>query len=144
MHGQSEPRATATLNRAEEGSRREAKAQDNQSNAKTRNTKSKSARWATPRQDPCRGGPHIPGKSLAGAACLTPVERAFLEPKGSNAINHIGTKAREAPPWRHADLCEDHRYTRSDEDQKTTILGGIPAEEIHKTPGKTLAGDDRC
>ena len=71
------------------------------------------------------------------------MERAFLEPKGSNAINHIGTKAREAPPWRHADLCEDHRYTRSDEDQNMTTLGGILAEEIHKTPGKHLAGDDR-
>ena len=31
---------------------------------------------------------------------------------------------------------------RSDEDQKTTTLGGILAEEIHKTPSKTLAGDD--
>ena len=38
VHGQSEPRAAATLSRAEEGSRREAKAQDNQGNAKTRNT----------------------------------------------------------------------------------------------------------
>ena len=31
---------------------------------------------------------------------------------------------------------------RSDEDQKTTTLGGILAEEIHETPGKTLVGDD--
>ena len=31
---------------------------------------------------------------------------------------------------------------RSDEDQKTTILGGIPAEEIHETPDKMLAGED--
>ena len=38
VHGQSEPRTTATLSRAEEGSRREAEAQDNQGNAKTRNT----------------------------------------------------------------------------------------------------------
>ena len=44
-----------------------------------------------------------------------------------------GTKAREAPPW----------WTRSDEDQKTTILGEILAEEIHETPGKILAGDHR-
>src|SRR3989337_3001182 len=56
VHRQSEPRAAATLSRAEEGSRREAEAQDNQSNAKTRNTKSKRASW-TP-----------PGKTLAGAA----------------------------------------------------------------------------
>src|SRR3990170_476146 len=38
VHGQSEPRATATLSRAEEGSRREAEARDNQGNTKTRNT----------------------------------------------------------------------------------------------------------
>ena len=31
---------------------------------------------------------------------------------------------------------------RSDEDQKTATLGGILAEEIHKTPGETLAEDD--
>ena len=31
---------------------------------------------------------------------------------------------------------------RSDEDQKTATLNGILAEKIHKTPGKTLAGDD--
>ena len=31
---------------------------------------------------------------------------------------------------------------RSDEDQKMTTLGGTLAEEIHKTPGKRLAGDD--
>ena len=32
--------------------------------------------------------------------------------------------------------------TRSDEDQKTTTLGGILVEGIHNTPGKRLAGDD--
>ena len=31
---------------------------------------------------------------------------------------------------------------RSDKNQKTATLGGILAEEIHKTPGKRLAGDD--
>ena len=71
-----------------------------------------------------------------------PIERATLEPKGSNTINHIGTKAREAPPWWHTDLCEDHKDTRTDEDEKTTILSKILAEEIHKTSGKILAGDD--
>lgn len=65
-----------------------------------------------------------------------PAERATLEPKGSNTISHIGTKAQEAPPWWHADLCEDHKHTRLEEDQKTTILGGTLAEEIHETPGK--------
>ena len=41
-----------------------------------------------------------------------------------------------------ADLCQDHKHVRSDEDQKTATLGGILSEEIHKTPGKRLAGDD--
>ena len=84
-----------------------------------------------------------PGKSLAMATCPMPAKRAALETRGSNAINHIGTKAREAPPWWHADLCGGHKYARSDEDQKTTILGKILAKEIHLTPGKILAGDDR-
>ena len=66
-----------------------------------------------------------------------------LEPKSSNTINHFGTEAREAPPWWHADLCGDHKYTRLDENQKTTILGKILAKEIHETPGKILARDDR-
>ena len=41
-----------------------------------------------------------------------------------------------------ADLCGDHKYTRSDENQKMTILGEILAKEIHETPGKILFGDD--
>ena len=71
-----------------------------------------------------------------------PAERATLEPTGSDPINCVGTKAREAPLWWHANLCQDHRDMRSDENQKTATLGGILAEEIHKTPGKALAGDD--
>ena len=51
-----------------------------------------------------------------------------------------GARIRETSPWRHADLCEDI------EDQirtkETTTLGGIPAEEDHKAPGKSLAGDN--
>ena len=96
-----------------------------------------------------------PGKALAGAASAAPA-RALprqlaqhqqceppLSPRFPNtANNYIGTKAREAPPWWHADLCQDHKYMRSDEDQKTTTLGGILAEEIHKATGKILAGDD--
>ena len=71
-----------------------------------------------------------------------PAEQATLEPTGSNIINYIGTKAREAPLWWDADLRQDHKHVRSYEDQKTATLGGILAEEIHKTPGKTLAGDN--
>ena len=75
-----------------------------------------------PRQDPCR------------AARPTPAERATLEPTVSNPTNYIGTRAREAPTWWHADLCQDHRYMRPDEDQKTATVGGILAEESHETP----------
>ena len=88
------------------------------------------------------GSLHGPGKSLVGATRPTPTERAALEPTNANPTDHGWTRAREAPLWWHADLCQDHRYMRSDEDQKTATLGGILAEESHKTPGKILAGDD--
>ena len=123
---------TATLSRVGEGCR---------SNAKTREAKRARGRGGLPRQDSCRGGFRSLGKIFAGATYMTPTERTTLEPKGPP--RHIGTKAREAPPWWHADLCQDHKHTRSDEDQKTTILGKILAEEIHETLGKILAGDDR-
>ena len=35
-------------------------------------------------------------------------------------------------------------YSRSDEDQKTTILGKILVEEGHQTPSKILAGEDNA
>ena len=73
-----------------------------------------------PRQDPCHGR----SPPLA--------ERATFEP--TNAKMHWD-KAREAPPWWHADLCEDIECSRSNEDRKATIL----IEETHKTPGKILA-----
>ena len=63
VHGQSEPRTTAARSRAKEGSRREAKAQDGQRNAKTKDTKEREGevdslgpgRPPQPRQDPCWG-----------------------------------------------------------------------------------------
>ena len=96
-----------------------------------------------------------PGKALAEAASAAPA-RALpgqlaqhqqseppLSPRVPNTTNnYTGTKAREAPPWWHADLCQDHKHTRLDEDQKTKTLGGILAEETHKTPSEILAGDD--
>ena len=63
-----------------------------------------------------------------------------MSPRGSNTINHIGTKAREAPPWWHADLCRDHRYTRSDENQKTTILGEMFARKSTRPSARSLPG----
>ena len=107
----------ATLSRAEEGSRREAGAQDGQGNAMTRNTKEQ------------EGKVDSPGKALAGAASAA-LARAFpgqlarhqqseppLSPKVPNAVNnYVGTKAREAPLWWHANLRRAHKYMSSDED----------------------------
>ena len=138
MHGQLEPRLRPHL----AGQRKEAKPQDNQSNAKPE-TRRAEGRGELPRQDPCRGRPPQPRQEPCRGNLPNTSKAATLEPKGSNTINHVGTKAREAPPWWHADLCDDHKQTRSDEDQKTTILGKILAEEIHETPGKILVGDDR-
>jgi len=93
------------------GQRKEAKVQDHQSSAPTRGAEDEATRWVPsarplpgrptqPRQEPFRG--NLPNTSKA----------ATLESKSSDTINHIGTKAREAPPWWHADLCEDKRPTR--------------------------------
>ena len=51
VHGQSEPRPRPHL----AGRWREARAQDSQGHAKTRNTKEQRGRSGLPRQDPCRG-----------------------------------------------------------------------------------------
>ena len=116
-----------------------------------------------PRQDPCRGRPRCHGKTLSGApARLLPKTSAGPQPgpHPPRLHRHSHTAAspptRRAPVWRcaasrptqqalvwwHADLHHDHKHVRSDEDQKTATLGGIFAEESHKTPGKILAGDD--
>ena len=99
------------------------------SNAKTRDTKSKRARWTPPARP-------LPGQLAQRQQSAPP-----LSPRVSNAINHIGTKAQEAPPWWHADLCEGQEHTRLDENQKTKTSGKILAGDTHKTPGKTLVGD---
>ena len=74
VHGQSEPRATATLSRAEEGSRREAEAQDNQGNAKTRNAREQEGEVGSLGTILAEAAPRNPGKSLAEATCLMPAE----------------------------------------------------------------------
>lgn len=139
LHGQSEPRPRPQ----QAGQRREAGAQGNQSDAKTERHKEQEGEVDSTR------------KTLAGAASAAPVRalpgqlarRQKSEPPLSPRVptpptNHIGTKAREAPLWWHAYLRQDHERTRSDEDQKTTIVGEILVEDIHETPGTTLAGDD--
>ena len=143
MHGQSEPRAAATPSRAEEGSRREAKAQDNRGNAKTRNTKEQEGEVDSPGKAPAGAVSPAPARGMPGQLAQRQQSEPPLSPRVPNAVNnYIGPRAREAPLWWHADLCQDHEYMRSDENQKTTILGKILAKEIHEAPGKILAGDD--
>ena len=98
---------------------------------------------ATPRQDPCGA----PGKALTkdasrATARLAPAKSPPPLACSCQLNQPHWTRAREAPLWWHADLSQDHRDMRSDENQKTATLGGILAEEIHKPPGKRLAGDD--
>jgi hypothetical protein len=103
---------TATLSRTEEGSR------------STRRSKQRQGQ----RHEEQKGEVDAPGKALAGGTSAAPA-RALpgrlaqrqqsappLSPRFSNTTDRIGTKAREAPPWWHADLCEDHNYTRPEDD----------------------------
>ena len=82
-----------------------------------------------------------PGKTLAGASSQPRQEpyrgnlpnineAATLELGSPDTIDNIRTKAREAPPWWHADLCEDQKYTRTNKNEKM------------KATSKALAGDD--
>jgi hypothetical protein len=84
-----------------------------------------------------------PDKTLAGATCRRLQSRPPLSPwVPTPPTNYVGTKAQEVPLWWHVDLRQDHKHTRSDEDQETMTPGGILAEEIHKTPGEIPAGDN--
>ena len=74
VHRQSEPRAAATLSRAEEGSLREAEAQYNQGGAKTRSTGGQEGEVDSLVKILAEEAPRSPGKSLAGATCLTLAE----------------------------------------------------------------------
>ena len=94
---------TVIPSRTGEVSQGKTEAQDNQSNAKAKTTKSR----GTKQVPPARGGLSSPGKTLAGAARPTPTERATLEPTVPNAIIHVGPGLGKAPLWWHADLCED-------------------------------------
>ena len=60
---------TATLSRAGEGSRREAEAQDGQSNAKTKDTKEREGKVDSLGKILAGAGLRGPGKNLAGATC---------------------------------------------------------------------------
>lgn len=74
VHGQSEPLAVATLSREEEGSRREAKAQDDQGDAKTGSAGGQEGPVDSLGKILAEAAPRSPGKSLAGATCPMPAE----------------------------------------------------------------------
>ena len=112
----------------------------------------------SPRQEPCRGSLRSPGKGLWRGNLTNTSRAATLEPKSSDTIDNIGTKAREAPAWWHADLCKDQERTRLDENQKTetparSLLGTLtrplarplpgtpvrPRQDPCRCPGKALA-----
>ena len=136
VHGQSQPRICGHAWR-----RRGSKDPRLPEHSQARNMKSRRARW-TPPERPLPGQPTQPQREPCRSNLPNASRTATLEPKSSDTVNHIGTKAREAPPWWHADLCEDQEHARLDENQKTKIPGKILAEDTHETPGKPLAGDD--
>ena len=68
-----------------------------------------------------------PGKILAGTARPHPPSEP---PSSPPTLQSRWDRVREAPPWWHADLCEDKEQSRSKEDRKATI----PVEETHKAP----------
>ena len=106
MHGQSEPAHDHTKQNREV-SQGKTEAQDNQSNAKTKNAKRQRGGAVSPGKTLAGYCLRSPGKTLAGAARPTPTERATLEPTVPNAIIHVGQGLGKAPLWWHADLCED-------------------------------------
>ena len=93
MHGQSKPRAAATLSRVEEGSRREAEAQDNQGNAKTRNAGEQEGEVDSLGKILAEATSVAPARALPGQLAQTPIEQAALEPTGSNPSNYDWTRA---------------------------------------------------
>ena len=102
----SRSRAHDHTKQTREVSQGKTEAQDNQSNAKAKTTKSRGAKQVPPAR-PLPGGLRGPGKTLVGTARPTPTERATLEPTAPNAVINMGPGLGKAPLWWHADLCED-------------------------------------
>ena len=125
VRGQSEPRAEATPSRAKGRNRRR---KTIKATPRTENTES---RW-TKKVSPARP---LPGRLAHTSGVSHPRTHGLQQHQLHWA------RAREAPPWWHADLCEDKEYSRSDEGWKAMILDKILAEETRKTPGKILVGD---
>ena len=90
VHGEPEPRAMATHNRAKEGSRREAEGSRQTRQHQGPRPQSADGRSRLPRQDPCRGQPPQPRCAPCRGSSPTLAERATLKPMASNVNNHVG------------------------------------------------------
>ena len=98
----------------------------------------------SPRQEPCRDSLRSPSKGLCRGNLPNTSRAATLEPKSSDTINNTGTKAREAPAWRHADLCEDQGHIILDENRNTEVAHAgaqaspLPGTSAGPQPGPHL------
>ena len=81
--------------RAGEESQGKTEAQDNQSNAKDKTTKSRGMKQVPPARP-------LPGQLAPHQQSEPP-----LSPRSPNTIIHVGPGLGKAPLWWHADLCED-------------------------------------
>ena len=92
------------------------------------------------RQDPCRGHPWGHRQARAGQDSTAIPKQLLAQPAGqAPAWRRAASKpTQQAPPWWHADLCRDHKYTRSDENQKTTILSEILPRKSTRPPARSL------
>ena len=97
---------TVTPSRTGEVSQGKTEAQDNQSNAKAKTTKSRGTKQVRPAR-PLPGKPQQPRQDPCRGARPAPTERATLEPTVPNAIIQVGPGLGKAPLWWHALLCED-------------------------------------
>ena len=97
----------------------------------------------------------FPGKTLARAASAAPAGPLPGRLAHTSGVSHPRThslqhhqlrwaRARETPPWWHADLCEDKEYSRSDKDWRATILAKILAEENPQGPRRGPCRGRQC
>ena len=87
VHGQSEPPAMATHNRAGKGSRRRSRSHKaKQSNDKDQGHKDQIGVAGSPARTLAGAASAAPARPLPGQLAPTPTERATLEPMASNTI----------------------------------------------------------
>ena len=130
VHGQSEPPATTAHEQGKRGKPEKSQGHRDKQSKTTKDQDHKGCTGNTgcPGKDPCRGQPQHPRQDPCRGSSSTPTERATFEP--TDAEQSRWDRVREAPPWWHADLCEDKEQSRSKEDRKATIL----TKETHRAP----------